>query len=128
MTASVFPVLERLRDALGAVSGVRTARIGIEANMTADDYPMVRIVPQAIRNGQTGQTRQVEALVYFGQPIHEFTTTLEGEWQSLLAMEATLLQAAFGAPGMAVEYLDTITDDDRVDGYKLVALHLMVDG
>lgn len=77
--ASVFPALTQLRDSLGAVAGVGTSKIGLEANMTADDYPMVRIVPSKIGDGTVIGQRGTDVLIYFGQPIHEFTTDLEGQ-------------------------------------------------
>ncbi len=61
--------------------------------MTADDYPMVRIVPSAIRPAGIMGRRKADVLVYFGQPMHEFEVGLEAQWHGLLTMEAALLAA-----------------------------------
>lgn len=61
--------------------------------MTADDYPMVRVVPSRVAPAGIMGRRKVEALVYFGQPLHEFEVGLEEQWHGLLTMEAALLAA-----------------------------------
>ena len=43
--ATPMDLLRYLRTALAAVAGVQTCRIGLEAGITPDDYPIVRIVP-----------------------------------------------------------------------------------
>ena len=129
MAVSAYPLLTALRDRLAGVDGVVTCRIGLEANMTPEDYPMVRIVPSAVRLGAIMGLRQVDALVYFGQPVHEFTTGLEGLYSSLMALEVLLLNAAQAAPGVRrFEYVETILDEDRVDGFKLMAMRVVIEG
>lgn len=121
--SNVFPLLEGLRDHLAAtVPGVTTCKIGLEANMTPADYPMIRIVPSGISDGQVIGRRQVEVLVYFGQPIHESTGGLEAEWSSLLTMEAAIIEAASATPSASFLYLSTVLDEDRIDAYKLLAI------
>lgn len=121
-------ILVRLREQLAAVAGVTTCRIGLEANMTPADYPMVRLVPSRITDGPTLHERSIELLVYFGQPVHEFEGGLQEQYAQLLAMEAALREAAFGTPELYVEYVETILDEDRIDAYKLMALRLVAQG
>ncbi len=90
--------------------------------MTAADYPMVRIVPSKIADGTNLQQRGTEVLVYFGQPIHEFTTDLEGQWQSLLAMEDAILKKLQASPGFFFGYRDTFLDEDRIEAYKVLVI------
>lgn len=123
---STYTLLTELRDALAAVAGVATCKIGLEANMTPSDYPMVRLVPSRLANGDVRGRRAIELLIYFGQPIHEFTGGMEAEWQSLLTMEAALL-AVLQQTGTAI-YQETILDEDRVDAYKLLAIRCRLDG
>lgn len=123
-----FEVLEALRDALAAVPGVATCRIGMEANLTPADYPLVRLVPSTVRYSEVISRRRCELLVYFGQPIHEFTGGLESLYESLFGLEAALLAAAQATPGVWVQYEETILDEDRLDAYKLMALRLTVEG
>lgn len=121
-------ILEALRDALAAVPGVATCRIGMEANMTPADWPMVRLVPSTIRDSEALGRRSVELLVYFGQAVHEFTAGLEALYADLFAMESALLAAAFATPNIFVQYQETVLDEDRLDAYKLMALRVTVEG
>lgn len=76
-----------------------------------------------MRYGTIVGIRQVDALVYFGRPVHEFTAGLEALYEDLMAMEVLLLIAAQAAPGVRrFECTETILDDDRVDSYKLMAM------
>lgn len=123
----MYAALAALRDRLGTVQGVTTSRIGLEAGMTPADYPMVRIVPSSLSNGPTTASRTCVVLIYFGEPIHEFTAGLEGQWHSLLTMERTLLSAMRSVPGVRhVKYLRTVTDEDRIEAYKLLAIEAEV--
>ena len=123
----IFAALAALRDHLGTLPGVATSKIGLEANMTPADYPMVRIVPSGLSNGPTMTGRTCEVLIYFGQPVHEFTEGLEAQWQSLLEMESTLLEAFRSVPGVrGVKYRETVLDEDRIEAYKLLAIRAQV--
>ncbi len=90
--------------------------------------------PKATRLGaisaraeQPGQ-RATECLIYFGMPAHEFTAGLEALYTDLLALEAALISAAETGSGYRWQYLETIADEDRIDGYKLMAIRAVVDG
>lgn len=124
---SVFTALEALRDVLGAVSGVQTSKVGLESNMTPADYPMVRVVPSRISNAGTLSRRRTECLVYFGQPVHEFEDGLEALHENMLTLEAALITAAQTSNQFFCDYIETVVDEDRVDGYKLMALRLAVE-
>ena len=124
----MYTVLTTLRDALGALPGVTTCRIGLEANMTPADYPMVRIVPSVARYGQTMNLRQCEVLIYFGQAAHEFDGGLEAQYEQLFAMEAAIMAAAAALSSLIFVYVETIFDEDRVDAYKLMAIRATVEG
>ena len=126
MTAT--ETLEALRDALAAVPGVGKCRIGMEANITPADWPLVRLVPSTVRDSEVLGRRSIELLVYFGVAVHEFTGGLEALYADLFAMEAALLAAAFAAPGVFVQYQETVLDEDRLDAYKLMALRVTAEG
>lgn len=126
MTAN--DILQALRDALAAVPGVATCKIGMEVNLTPADWPTVRLVPSTVRDSPVLGLRSVELLVYFGQAVHEFTAGLEALCAELFEMEAALLAAAFATPGICVEYQETVLDEDRLDAYKLMALRVTVQG
>lgn len=133
---NALPVLEQLRDVLGAVtwgSGevVKTAKVGLEAGMSPDDYPIVRVVPSRVAQSDLADIpglRQRETLVYFGLPITEADGGLEALYQQLFAMELALINALPAAGDWVARWEETITDEDRVPGYKLMALRVLVDG
>lgn len=126
--ASMYPALTTLRAALAAVSGVVTCKIGLETNMTPADYPMVRIVPSALRYGGVVGRRSADVLIYFGKPIHEFTGGMETLYSDLMTMESALIDAATLAVGIVFTYTETVLDEDRVDAYKLMAIRGTVEG
>jgi hypothetical protein len=126
--ADIMAVLRALRDAFAALPSVKTCAIGLEADMTPDDYPMVRLVPSSARWGLTIDRRECDVLVYFGQPIHEFEGGMEALYESLFALERALLEASQTTAGVFAQYRETIIDEDRIDAYKLMALRLTVEG
>jgi hypothetical protein len=71
--------------------------------------------------------RETEVLIYFGKPIHEFEAGLEAVYSELFSMEAALIDAA-ETSGVYCQYRETVADEDRVDGFKLMALRLAVQG
>ncbi|TSA09413.1 MAG: hypothetical protein D4R79_13625 [Comamonadaceae bacterium] len=126
-TTNPMTALLVLKTALGLVTGVASCKIGLESNMTPADYPMVRIVPSLSRHSAVIGSRETEVLIYFGKPIHEFESGLESLYQTLYDLEAALINAA-ETSGVYCQYRETIADEDRVDGYKLMALRVMVQG
>ena len=114
------PALIVLRDALAAIPGVTTCRIGLESNMTAADYPIIRIVPSVFRRAE--QTRQtLEVIIYYGEMAHEFAPGgIEAQYEWLFAREAEIKNAAI-ASGVRCLWIETVLDEDRLPGYKLFA-------
>ena len=123
-------VLEQLRDLLAAVDGVQTCKIGLETNLTPADYPIVRIVPVKLAPSEFSLAglRAQELLIYFGKPIHEFDAGLESLYTEIFAMEVALINALPRSGDYVVRWLETITDEDRVEAYKLMALRVQLDG
>lgn len=115
-----------LKTALAGVAGVATCKIGMEANISPDDYPMVRLVPSVVRNGPY-LGRQCDLTIYFGQPIHEFTDGLESLYASLFALESEIM-VAVRATGLNAAYDETVLDEDRLEAYKIMALRFLVTG
>ncbi|MCK7493267.1 MAG: hypothetical protein MZW92_18890 [Comamonadaceae bacterium] len=116
-----------LTRAGSAVVIMWTCRIGMEATITPEDYPMVRIVPSRLENG-SALGEALQALVYFGKPIHEFEAGLEALYGEMFEMEQALINAAVYDSGVYVIYVETILDEDRNDAYKLAALSVRIDG
>lgn len=133
---NALPALVELRDTLGAVTWgldhtVKTSKIGLEAGLSPEDYPIVRVVPSIVRPSDLSEIpglRQRECLVYFGMPITEADAGLEELYVELFQMELAMIEALPAAGDWVARWLETITDEDRVPGYKLLALRVLVDG
>ena len=130
MTTPIFARLEALKTALAAVPGVQTCRIGLEENITPDDYPIIRIVPSLHQREGVAMTK-CEVLVYFGMPIQAFDDVpdadgrvrLEKLYAALFDMDSAIRAAVVSQRGGTLE---TILDEDRLDTYKLMAVRCFV--
>ena len=130
----MMPALEGLRDALATIPGVNSCKIGLEANISPADYPLIRVVPSrgdAKHQDVQGNLvmRGMETLIYFGLPVSETDNGgLEGVYRALFDLEAAIVGKFVPAPAgtLSIEYLETITDEDRLDTYKVMALRCRV--
>mgnify|MGYP000494068992 FL=1 len=120
----MMAALEGLRDELAAIDGVASCKVGLEANIGPGDYPMIRLVPARITPGRPYHARECETLIYFGAPIAN-SEGMEAVYTSLFALEAEIL-AVLRAQG--ARYRETITDEDRLDAYKLMAIRADIVG
>ncbi len=120
----MMAALEAVRDALALIPGVASSKVGLEANIGPGDYPMVRLVPARIIPGRPYHARECETLIYFGAPIAN-SEGMEAVYTSLFALEAEIL-AVLKAQG--ARYRETITDEDRLDAYKLMAIRADIVG
>lgn len=129
----MMALLESLKASLATIPGVATCRIGLEENITPDDYPIIRIVPSLASTGAAYAHRKIEMLIYFGMPIQPFDDApdtagrvrLEKLYAALFDLEAVII-ASIGQAG--AHYVETITDEDRIDTYKLMAVRCDVEG
>lgn len=114
----MMTTLESLRDSLATIPGVASCKVGIEGNISPQDYPLVRIVPSRITPGRPYQNRQAECLIYFGAPTAN-SEGMETVYEDLFDMESAILEKlrAFGG-----RYLETVTDEDRLETYKCMAV------
>jgi len=135
MAAAIATLMAALRARLATISGVQTCRIGLESNMTPEDYPIIRIVPTRLMPARVLGRRRAEVLVYFGNPIQAFEegllpeeSGLEGLYAQLFEREEEIIAAAGTAPEFAAVYLDTVMDEDRTAAYKLMALRFDIEG
>ena len=118
----MMTTLEALRDALAAVPGVASCRVGLEDNISPADYPRIRIVPNPITPGRPYANREAECSIFFGAQIAN-SAGLEAVYSALFDLEAQILAVvrAFGG-----RYLDTITDEDRLPMYKLMVVRARI--
>lgn len=122
--SAIYDHLETLRARFATIPGVQTSGIGIEPNISPESYPIVRVVPARVR--ADGQRRRAEVLVYFGAPVHESTGGIDDVYAALLTMEEQVI-AALAGNGFHARYVETITDEDRIEHFKLMAVVAEVD-
>jgi len=127
---NAWPVLELLRTRLAAVPGITTCKIGLEQGIVPEDYPIIRLVPSEIRAADGNPNRRrATVLVYFGAALDESTDGLEAVYQGLLEMETAIIEAAEQpGRGWVCRYVQTITDEDRLEHFKLMAVLLEING
>lgn len=113
---TIMAALEQARDAILALPEVATCKIGLEPNIGPDDYPLCRLVPSRITPGKPYGKHTVETLVYFGAQTAKSEGT-EQVYADLFDMEAAILEAL---RTLGHRYVETITDEDRLDAYKLM--------
>jgi hypothetical protein len=118
LLADIPAELLTARDALAALDLVASCRIGLEAGISPDHYPLVRLVPARFTPGKPYHGRTCEVLVYFGDKIAA-SQGLEEVYRGLFAMEKAILDTL---RGLNCRYVETITDEDRLDTYKLMAI------
>lgn len=129
----MMALLEKLKTALETIPGVASCRIGLEENITPDDYPIIRLVPSRAADGAAYAHRKVDLLIYFGMPIQPFDDApdaaglvrLEKLYAALFDLEAAIISRIYQAGG---HYVETITDEDRIETYKLMAVRCDVEG
>jgi hypothetical protein len=114
----MMAALEAARDALAAISGVQSCKIGLEANISPADYPLIRLVPVRATPGKPYAGRAVETLLYFGTPTAN-SAGLEAVYEQLDDFEASILGVIRTLQG---RYIETVFDEDRLDTYKLMAI------
>lgn len=123
----IYTVLEELRDKLADISGVTTCKIGLEAGLSPDDYPIIRLVPVKISRIDQSKVK-MELTIYFGQNLTEADQGLEAVYQNLLDFEKLIKEAIKFGNGYKIHHLDTITDEDRLEHFKIFASRFEVVG
>lgn len=82
----------------------------------SNDYPLVRLVPSRFTPGKPFGNRTCEVLVYFGAKIAN-SEGLEEVYRGLFALEKVILDTL---RPLGARYIETVTDEDRLDTYKLM--------
>ena len=122
----MIDTLEAARDVLSSLPGVASCKIGLEANMTPDSFPMIRLVPRRVEPGVSYQNRTVETLIYFGVKKTEAEIGLEEVYSQILTMEASIVSAILP---LGHRYVDTLYEDNDVSGqYKVGLLRVEMQG
>lgn len=137
MTA--WEILTQIKTTLAAIPGTTTCKIGLEQNITPDQYPLIRLLPTRMQpKDDVGNQALLEVTIYFGAALLEVDSGgLEAVYAGLFTLEAAIREAVlFGAvkaaweagDRMQVRYVDTLFDEDRLPHYKLMASRFEVEG
>ena len=127
---SSYSQITAVKDALSGIAGVETCKVGIEANITAASYPIIRVVPSVLRPQNQGMIERTgtEVLVYYGELSYAFEDGgLEAQYEWLLNMEAEI-RSTLTLYRIDYTWIDTVMDEDRMPGYKLFASRILVRG
>ena len=117
-------VLADLKQKLSAVQGLKTCAVGIEANLSPADYPLVRIVPNQFRKAESSHYRICDLYVYFGLPLTEGVTSIESIYSQLLEMEQQVIEATRIGDNYRSTYQKTIVSGSEVEHYRLMVVVL----
>jgi hypothetical protein len=120
----MITALETARNAFSTIPGVASCKIGLEPNISPEDYPLIRVVPFRITPGRPYSTRSSETFVYFGVPVAT-SEGLEEVYAELFRLEAEILEKLKTLQG---RYVETITDEDRIDTYKIMSIRCFLEG
>lgn len=86
-----FAVLTLIRDTLATIPGVATCAIGLEANITPADYPLIRVAPTRLTLPDGVHRRETEVLIYYGAALLEASDGLTAVYETLLGMETAII-------------------------------------
>lgn len=123
----MWAILENIKAALEAVEGITTCKIGIESAINPCDYPLIRIVPTRDEKATTLCRKKVDVLVYYGMAQSEADAgSLEAVYESLCTLEDAVIAAMEGSTDFIATWQETVTDEDRLEAYKLFASRFTV--
>jgi len=123
----MLTILNNIKSCLQTIPGIVTCKVGIENGINPDDYPLIRIVPTRDMHGATIPRKKVEVLVYYGAKIGEIDEGgLEAVYAALCGMEDSIITALESCRDFTATWEDTVTDEDRLEAYKLFASRFMV--
>lgn len=113
---SVYSALDELCGRIEEIDFVNSVKIGIEPNISPEDYPLVRVVPQRLTPTAPYNKRLVETGIYFGANTLS-SDGMEKVYDDLFYLEEEIIKVI---KSMGGKYFETITDEDRLDTYKMM--------
>ncbi len=133
-----WEILTQIKTTLATVPTIASCQIGLEANITPSDYPLIRLVPTRLTpQDDVGNRVQLAVTVYFGAALLEAADGLETVYAGLFELEAAIREAVLftakraawqAGATLTARFIDTITDEDRLPHYKMIASRFDVDG
>ena len=133
-----WELLTQIKETLAVLPGIASCQIGLEANITPSDYPLIRIVPTRMTpQDEVGHSATLDVTVYFGDALLESSDGLETVYAGLFTLEAAIREAILftakrtawlAGNTMTARYVDTLFDEDRLPHYKIMASRFAVVG
>ena len=133
-----WEILTQIKETLAAIPDIASCKIGLEANITPSDYPLIRLVPTRLApEDEVGHDATLEVTVYFGDALLESSDGLETVYAGLFELEAAIREAVLFAAKraawqagntMTARYVDTLFSDDSLPHYKILASRFEVVG
>lgn len=123
-----YAMMLTYRDALAQIPGIASCKIGIEVNITAADYPLIRLVLEDAENANNLHRESTTLAVYAGCKLFDFADGgIEAQYKWLLATDVAIREAVINAPAahLAV-WQRTVYDGDQLPGYKVLAAFFAV--
>ena len=110
--------LQDMVTALGQITDIKTAKLGLEKGISHADYPIIRVVPGLLGPEQNSAGhRQVELMIYFGEALTD-SDGLESIYRKQMAMERQIIEVMESGPWAAV-HKRTLLDQDRIESFKV---------
>lgn len=123
----MWDILGNIKETLQFTDIVKTCKIGIESAISPDDYPLIRIVPARDEPATTIPRKKLDVIVYYGYPLSEADAgSLEAVYEWLCMMEDNIIAAMESCRDFTATWKDTVTDEDRLEAYKLFASRFTV--
>lgn len=124
----VMAILNQIAADLEDVTGVVTSKVGLEPAISPNDYPIIRVVPIKLMQSEMLPRRKIELLVYYGAKVQPFEG-MSAVYEALCTMEQEIIDILQnGQGGYVADFLETITDEDRLETYKIFASRFVVQG
>lgn len=124
----MWAILSALQARLDAIPGVATCKIGIETGLSPADYPIIRIIPSKSQHASMTGRIKLDVMIYYGMALAESDSGLGAVYQALAEMEALIIAALEDHNSFTAIWQETITDEDRLDHYKLFMSRFVVTG
>lgn len=119
--ATIQATLEQIATDLEAVTGVETSKVGIEPGISPASYPIVRVVPLAIDKAGGNTFPQFDVRIYFGADTAVYSG-MAAVYSALFAMHDEIISILENSgSGYTAVFRRTVTDEDRLKPYKILA-------
>lgn len=124
----MYKALLAIKAKLELIPNIATCKVGLEDDISPDDYPLIRIV--ASSSDDIGFLKEKNTVkIYFGFDLNEYDG-MESIYEKLYGLEKEIRDAI--VPELSSEFLcrwkSTISDEDRLDGYKVLCSVFEVEG